>query len=259
MSETAEHLPFLMHPLFDNSGIRYGFFTREGGVSTGLFASLNCGEKGDDPKNVQENLRRVASAMEVAPAQLFSCRQIHSSTVITLAKPWDRRPEADAMVTREKGFALGIKSADCAPVLFHDPVAKVIGAAHAGWKGAVGGILENTVKTMEQLGAKPANISAVIGACIQQNSYEVGPEFPEPFLKQDADNARFFKKAPRAGHFLFDLPGYAQHRLSLPGLKAVHSLGFDTCTDEARFFSYRRATLRKENGNGTLLSLIVLN
>ncbi|HVY13137.1 MAG TPA: peptidoglycan editing factor PgeF [Alphaproteobacteria bacterium] len=250
--------PFLTHAALQT---RHGFFTREGGVSTGLYASLNCGYGSkDDNEKVSENLRRVATAMHVEPPNLLSCRQIHSNRVVTVTKPWPReeRPEADGMVTREKNIALGALSADCAPVLFHDVQAGVIGAAHAGWKGALGGVLEETVSAMEKLGAKLANITAVVGACIQQNSYEVGPEFPAPFLKQDAANESFFKKAPREGHFLFDLPGYAQRRLKLRGLMNVHSLGFDTCSDETRFFSYRRATKRKEAGNGTLISAIVL-
>src|SRR6185369_4059183 len=150
--------------------------------------------------------------------------------------PRDARPKADGMVTKQRGIALGIKTADCGPILFHDEKAGVIGACHAGWRGAVGGVLEETVKAMQKLGATPANISAVVGACIQQNSYEVGPEFPESFLRQDAANNAFFKKAPREGHFLFDLPGYIQARLKLLGLKNALTLGFDTCTDEKRFF-----------------------
>jgi YfiH family protein len=243
--------------------MRYGFFTRDGGVSTGLFESLNCAERPnerDTLENVQENLRRIAGAIQVQETHLITCRQTHSKIALTVDDPWTRetRPEADAMVTRQRGLALGIKTADCGPVLFYDDKAKIIGAAHAGWRGALGGILEETVKAMERLGAKASNISSIVGACIQQNSYEVGPEFPAPFLKQDVANESFFKKAPRTAHFLFDLPGYIQHRLQIMGLKNAHTLGFDTCTDEKRFFSYRRATLNKEGDNGTLLSVIVL-
>jgi YfiH family protein len=246
---------FLTHPALS---VRHGFFTREGGVSEGLQASLNVGERGDTPENVAENLRRIAEAMQVAPNNLISCKQIHSIKVMAVDKPWSEKPEADAMVTKTKGLALGIKTADCAPVLFHDAQAGVIGAAHAGWRGAVGGILEETLKAMQKLGAKPENTTTVIGACIQQNSYEVGPEFPEAFLKQDSTNERFFKKAPRENHSLFDLPGYCKHRLLLSGVKTAQSLGFDTCSDETRFFSYRRRTLHDEPDNGTLLSVIVL-
>jgi YfiH family protein len=257
MSDT----PFLTHSAFKPDGIRYGFFTREGGVSTGVFESLNVSERPnerDTPENVQENLRRIAEAMGVEASQLISCKQTHSKIVMTVDKPWTVRPEADGIVTKTRGLALGIKTADCGPVLFHDDKANVIGACHAGWRGAVGGVLEETVKSMEKLGATASNISAIVGACIQQNSYEVGPEFPAPFLKQDEANNAFFKKAPRENHFLFDLPGYIQHRLKLLGLKQALTLGFDTCTDEKRFFSYRRATLRKDGDNGTLLSVIVL-
>ncbi|MBI3418527.1 MAG: peptidoglycan editing factor PgeF [Proteobacteria bacterium] len=251
--------PFLTHPALNDKKIRHGFFTREGGVSEGLFVSLNCGESSkDDPKNVDENLNRTAQAMQAA--HLLSCHQIHSTIVIPVTKAWtrDQKPQADAMVTREKGVALGIKTADCAPVLFFDAKAKVIGAAHAGWRGAVDGMLENTVAAMEKLGARAENIRAVIGPCIQQNSYEVGHEFPAPFLKQDVANEGFFKKSSREGHFLFDLPGYVVKRLKVNGLKETHSIGFDTCSDESRFFSYRRATLRRESAHGTLLSVIVL-
>jgi YfiH family protein len=251
-----ESTPFLTHPALQT---RHGFFTREGGVSQGLFASLNCGERQEEPKNVEENLRRVAEAMQVSADKLVSCGQIHSTTVITVTKPWGRneKPKADAMVTKEKGLALGVKTADCGPVLFHDAKANVIGAAHAGWKGAVNGVLEETIKAMEKLGAKTENITAVIGPCIQQNSYEVGPEFSVPFLKQDAANDAFFRKGSRENHPLFDLSGYILQRLKLRGLNA-HSIGFDTCSDEKRFFSYRRATLRGEKEHGTLISVTVL-
>lgn len=252
---------FLTHPALANKKTRHGFFTRAGGVSEGFFAALNCGESSKDAAaKVEENLKRVAQTMGAAPTHLLCCHQIHSATVVTVEKPWtrDQKPQADAMVTRNKGIVLGIKTADCAPVLFFDVKARVIGAAHAGWRGALGGVLENTVSAMEKLGAKAANISAVIGPTIQQNSYEVGPEFPEAFLKQAAANESFFKKAPREGHFLFDLPGYALQRLKQCGLKEAHSLGFDTCSDEARFFSYRRATLRQDGAHGTLISVITL-
>jgi len=261
MPEIFSLPPFLTHPQFGAENIRYGFFTREGGVSQGPYASLNCGElSNDSPENIQENFRRILAAIDLSPANLVSCGQIHSTVVVTVTKPWarDQRPRADAMVTREKGIGLGIKTADCAPVLFYDAKAKVIGAAHAGWRGALGGILEETIAAMKKLGAQAENIQAVIGPCIQQNSYEVSAEFPAPFLKQDSANEQFFKKAPRENHLLFDLPGYAQRRLKLSGLKEVYSLGFDTCSDEKRFFSYRRTTKRGEKAHGTLMSVILL-
>lgn len=252
--------PFLTHADFECAGLRYGFFTRLGGVSTEPYASLNFSSK-DDDANIQENLNRVAAAMQVEPRNLISCQQIHSTTVIATDTGWARnqRPEADAIVTRNTNLALGVLSADCAPILFYDEKAGVIGAAHAGWRGALNGVAEATIAAMEKLGAHAHAIHAVIGACIQQNSYEVGAEFPQAFIKQDTANAIFFKTAPRAGHFLFDLPGYLQQRLRLQNLAAVHSLGFDTCSDEKRFFSYRRATLRKEGVNGTLISVIRLS
>ncbi len=251
---------FLTHPALNNKKSCHGFFTREGGVSAGLFSSLNCRYKSkDDPENIRENLRRVADASRIAPQNLLTCRQIHSSHVLTVEKPWPphERPEADGMVTTQKGFGLGILTADCAPVLFHDEKAGVAGAAHAGWKGARRGVMENTLAAMEKLGASRQDIRAVIGPCIQQNSYEVGPEFMEDFLKQDRENGAFFKKSEKPGHFLFDLPGYCRRRLKWAGVE-THSLGLDTCSDEARFFSYRRRTLRGEPTHGTLVSVIAL-
>lgn len=254
--------PFLTHPSFNATSIRYGFFTREGGVSEGLYASLNCSlGSNDDPEKVRENNRRVAHAMQVPPQHLVTCYQIHSPTALIVERPWEdgARPQADALVTNKKGLALGIRTADCAPVLFHDEKNNVIGAAHAGWKGALNGVLENTLSVMRKLGGDPASTKAIIGACIQQASYEVGPEFPTPFLAQNADNSIFFKESNRAGHALFDLPAYIQQRLRHAGLTQIYSLGLDTCTDETRFFSYRRRTLRREPDMGTMLSTIVLS
>ncbi len=254
-------LPVLTHDAFSFPGIRYGFFTRVGGVSDGIFESLNCGiGSGDDVNKVHENRSRIAASVGVPYSHLLTCYQIHSSKVVPVTAPWPvtDRPKADAMVTKQKGMALAIATADCGPILFYDPEAKVIGAAHAGWRGAVDGVLENTVDAMEQLGGRAENIHAVIGACIQQASYEVGPEFPAPFLQQDEGNRAFFKEALRAQHFMFDLPGYIRHRLLQAGLENVHNLGFDTFADEATFFSYRRRTLRGDTGHGTLLSVITL-
>jgi polyphenol oxidase len=242
-------------------GIRHAFFTREGGVSEGIFASLNCGlGSGDDKDKVLENRRRAAAALDRATDELVTCYQVHSPQVAIVDRPWRRedRPRADAMVTRMPGIALGILTADCVPVLFADAEARIIGAAHAGWRGAVSGVLEATVTAMTNLGAAPKRIAATIGPCIAQPSYEVGPEFPAPFLAEDAANAAFFVAAARAGHFLFDLPGYVARRLGRLGLKRIARTGGDTAAEPDRFFSYRRSCLKKEPDYGREISAIAL-
>lgn len=247
--------------LNDHSGLRHAFFTRNGGVSTGLYASLNCGlGSGDSPASVAENRARAARRLELPPDALITCYQIHSPTCLTVETPWPagERPEADAMVTRVPGIALGILTADCAPVLFADPKARVIGAAHSGWKGAIGGVLEATVAAMVELGAKPETMIAAVGPCIAQRSYEVGPEFPAPFLKLREQNRDFFAPARRPGHFLFDLGGYVSRRLVDAGVGTVQRCPNDTLAEEDRFFSYRRACLRGEKDYGRGLSAIAL-
>jgi hypothetical protein len=242
-------------------GIRHGFFTRAGGVSDGLYASLNCGfGSDDDPAKVAENRRRAAAALGVDADRLLTCYQIHSATVVTVERPWQRaeNPRADAMVTRLPGIALGILTSDCAPVLFADPEARIIGAAHAGWRGALGGVLEATVAAMRALGAQPARIRAAIGPCIAQASYEVGPEFPAPFLAEEAPTAAFFREAERSGFFHFDLGGYVARRLGRLGLARIEATGGDTAAEPARFFSYRRSCLLKEPDFGRELSAICL-
>jgi polyphenol oxidase len=242
-------------------GIRHAFFTRDGGVSEGIFASLNCGlGSGDDKDKVLENRRRAAAALDRATDELVTCYQVHSPQVAIVDRPWRRedRPRADAMVTRMAGIALGILTADCVPVLFADAEARIIGAAHAGWRGAVSGVLEATVTAMTNLGAAPKRIAATIGPCIAQPSYEVGPEFPAPFLAEDAANAAFFVAAARAGHFLFDLPGYVARRLGRLGLKRIARTGGDTAAEPDRFFSYRRSCLEKEPDYGREISAITL-
>lgn len=245
----------------DGDGLRHGFFTREGGVSEGIFASLNCGlGSRDDAERVAENRRRAMAALALAESGLATCHQVHSASVVVVDAVWPRaeRPRADAMVTRRRGVALGILTADCAPVLFADAEAGVIGAAHAGWRGAVSGVLEATVAAMVGLGAAPARIRAGIGPCIAQPSYEVGPEFPAPFLAADPADADLFRAAPRAGHFLFDLAGYAARRLSRLGLGRIERTGGDTAADPQRFFSYRRSCLTREKDYGRELSAICL-
>jgi YfiH family protein len=251
--------------LNDLGGIRHAFFTRDRGVSGGLFAFRNCGYgSGDDPDKVRENRARAMDELGLEAHALATVYQTHGAAVVTVEEPWgddlppDRRPRADGLVTRRQGIALGILTADCAPVLLADPEAGVIGAAHAGWRGAQAGILEATVAAMVELGARPAGILAAIGPCIAQRSYEVGPEFPEPFLAEDPGNADFFAPSWREGRFLFDLPGYAGRRLAALGLRDIASSHYDTLQDDARFFSYRRATLRGEPAYGRALSAIVL-
>ena len=255
--------PFMitLDVLDDCDGIRHGFFTREGGVSGGLFASLNCGYgSGDDPANVTRNRAIAAGRLGVAGDRLITCYQIHSADVLTVETPWPREdaPRADGMVTDRPGIALGVLAADCAPVLFADSAARVIGAAHGGWKGALGGVMEATVAAMSALGAAPSRIRAGIGPCIAQKSYEVGPEFPDRFAETDAESGRFFVPAERPGHFRFDLPGYIAHRLARLGLGAVTNAACDTLADPARFFSYRRACLTGEGDYGRALAAICL-
>ncbi len=239
-------------------GITHGFFTREGGVSTGIYASLNCGGgSGDDRDAVAENRARATAMLGVAPDALATNHQVHGVVVRTLVRPIaGERPRADAMVTKEQGLALGILTADCVPVLFADSEAGVVGAAHAGWRGALGGVLEATVDAMAALGADRARICSGLGPAIAPASYEVGPEFPAPFLAQDPANARFF--AASNARFRFDLPGYVRARLARLGLVAIEWTGGDTAADRQHFFSYRRSRLQGEPDYGRLLSAIAL-
>jgi YfiH family protein len=247
--------------LDDCDAIRHGFFTREGGVSEGAFASLNCGfGSGDDPVKVGRNRAIAMDALGLAEQQLITCRQVHSATVVTVEAPWRREdsPSADGMATRRPGIALGVLAADCAPVLFADAEGGVIGAAHGGWRGALSGVMEATVAAMMALGAERSRIRAGIGPCIAQDSYEVGPEFPGRFTEIDPANGQFFVQTARPGHFRFDLPGYIAHRLDRLGLAAVESAACDTVADPARFFSYRRMCLDGERDYGRALAAIAL-
>lgn len=247
--------------LNDIAAIRHAFFTRTGGVSQGLYASANCGfGSGDAPAAVAENRARAMARLDLPAGSLVTCYQVHSPTCVVVTEPWphDRAPQADAMVTAEPGIALGILTADCAPVLFAAPRARVIGAAHAGWKGAKGGVLDATVARMVELGARRSEIVAAIGPCIAQRSYEVGPEFPGPFLSESPASATFFAPARRPDHFLFDLGGYIVQRLADAGVVMVQRCPNDTVAEEDRFFSYRRACLRGEKDYGRGLSAIVL-
>jgi YfiH family protein len=242
-------------------GVAHGFFGREGGVSTGLYTSLNCGPGSkDDRAAVAENRRRVAEAL--APgAALVSLAQIHSPIVHVVGANWDAaaHPEGDGMATATPGIALGILTADCGPVLFADPQAKVIGAAHAGWKGAIGGVLEATVAAMEALGAQRGRITAAIGPCISQQNYEVGFDFRDRFLEQGGLRMRrFFMPSAKEGHYHFDLEGYAAARLAALELSAVERLGICTYPAPNGFFSFRRTTHAGEPDYGREISAILL-
>lgn len=244
-----------------DAGIRHAFFTRCGGASEGLFGSLNCGfGSGNSPQRVARNREIAMDRLGLDADRLVTCRQIHSVAVVSVERPWRREeaPRADGLVTAVPGIALGVLAADCAPILFHDPVARVVGAAHGGWRGALGGISEATIGKMSALGAECGRIRAAIGPCIGRASYEVGPEFPQAFLADDPGNAQWFAAARREGHFLFDLAGYIAHRLARIGIATVEVAARDTVAEEDRFFSYRRARLRGEHSYGRGLSAIAL-
>lgn len=237
--------------------VRHGFFGRRGGVSEGIFASLNMGlGSSDAPEAVAENRARAVAAVHPG-AELVTVYQIHSSDVVTIDAAPHERPRADAMVTRTPGLLLGILTADCAPVLFADLHAGVVGAAHAGWKGALGGVTDATIAAMEALGATRSHIIAAIGPCIAQASYEVSTSFVDTFRASDAENERFFVDG-RAGHAHFDLEGYVAHRLAAAGIGRIACLGLDTRSTPERFFSYRRATLGGEPDYGRQISVIGL-
>jgi YfiH family protein len=242
------------------AGIRHTFFTREGGVSGGVYASLNGGiGSRDAPANVAENRARMVAALGVASDHLVTAYQIHSPDVVTIDAPWspDARPRADAMVTRTPGLAIGVSTADCGPVLFADAEARVVGAAHAGWRGALTGVIEATIAAMERAGADRRRMVAALGPMIRQPSYEVGPEFVARFAAADSANERFFRQAERPGHALFDLPGFIAARLAAAGVRHEDS-GRCTYADDARFFSYRRSVHRGESDYGRHISAIAL-
>jgi polyphenol oxidase len=241
-------------------GVAHGFLGRRGGMSRGEVAGLNCGlGSGDDPALVARN-RELAARAVLPDAVLTAVYQVHSPTCVTVTEPWsdDARPEADALVTDRPGILLGIVTADCAPVLLADREAGVAGAAHAGWKGAFSGVIENTVAAMEALGARRGAIIAAIGPCIARASYEVDQNFAACFLAEDRGNARFFAQG-KPGHRQFDLEAYVAHRLETAGLAGVERLGLDTYADPARFFSFRRATHLGEANYGRQISLIGLS
>jgi YfiH family protein len=241
-------------------GLRHAFFTREGGVSGGLYESLNGGQgSGDKPDHVRENRARMAAAVGVAPERFITAYQIHSPDVVVAEAPWpsDARPQADGIVTRVPGLAIGISTADCGPVLLADAQARVVGAAHAGWRGALTGVIEATIAAMERLGAQRGRIRGAIGPMIRQPSYEVGPDLVARFTAANAGNARFFMPSAREGHAMFDLAGYIAARLEYAGIGGVEDLGLCTYAD-GRFFSYRRATHRRESDYGRHINAIAL-
>jgi YfiH family protein len=253
--------PLTAAPLAALDGIRHAFFTRQGGVSGGLFASLNTGlGSADDRDRVLENRARAAAWLGVAADRLATPYQVHSAEAVILGDVWQpgKGPKADAVVTDRPGIAIGVGTADCGPVLFADWQARIIAAAHAGWQGALSGILDATLDAMENLGADRTATIAVLGPTISGAAYEVGAEFVARFTAADPDNDRFFATASRDGHARFDLPAYIIARLTAAGIGAAHDLGHCTYADEARCFSYGRATHRRQADYGRLLSAIVL-
>ncbi|MDK9695012.1 MAG: peptidoglycan editing factor PgeF [Siculibacillus sp.] len=247
--------------LADLPGIAHGFFTRDGGVSEGLYASLNVGLGSKDARDaVIENRARVARALGVEDRALAMPYQVHSPDVVVVEDPWPHGegPHADAVVTGRSGLAVGVATADCGPILFADRGGRAVGAAHAGWKGAIGGVIEATVAAMEGLGARRSDIVAVLGPTISAAAYEVGPEFVARFLAEAPDHARFFVPSARAGHAMFDLPAFIMLRLAEASVGRAENLALCTYSDEDRFFSYRRTTHREEPDYGRLVSAIAL-
>lgn len=242
-------------------GIRHAFFTREGGVSSGIYATLNGGVGSNDAaEHVKENRARMAAAVGVTAERFLSAYQIHSPDVAVVEQPWtpDARPKVDAIVTKKPGLALGISTADCGPLLFADDTARVIGAAHAGWRGAFTGVIEATLAAMEKLGAKREAVRVALGPLIRKESYEVGPEFVARFTEADENNAAFFTASVREGHAMFDLPGYIAMRVAKAGVTQFEDLRLCTYSDPDRFYSYRRTTQRGEPDYGRHINAIAL-
>ena len=244
--------------LINQPRIRHLFCTREGGVSSGVYSSLNCGlSSADDAENVRANRDIALGQLEIPGAQLVTSKQVHSAKAVYVGTPLDKIiPEADGLVTNKPGLVLGIITADCAPILLADSTTGVIGAAHAGWRGALGGIIESTVKLMCDYGAIIENINCAIGPCIGKESYEVGAEFMDKFIEHSNDNNKFFKPASISGKFFFDLSSYTFCRLEATGVSQISQLDFDTCSDQDRFFSYRRYMVNSEEDFGRGISLI---
>jgi YfiH family protein len=242
-------------------GIRHAFFTREGGVSAGLYESLNGGVGSrDDASHVAKNRARMAASLGVAPRRFLTAYQVHSPNVVVADTAWasEARPRADAIVTRMPKLAVGVTTADCGPILFAEPQARIIGAAHAGWRGALSGVAEATIAAMEQLGATRSQIRAALGPMIRQRNYEVGSDLIDRFAVEDPASKPFFVSASRPGHALFDLGGYIATRLRRSGISHIEDLGLCTYADPALFYSYRRATHRAENDYGRHVNAIAL-
>ena len=254
--------PITADCLAELKGVAHGFFTREGGVSDGIYAGLNCGAGSkDEREKVHENRGRVAGHLGTTADKLLTCYQVHSATAVVVKEPWtlETMPRADAMVTNVPGLAIGALAADCAPVLFADPEAGVIAAAHAGWKGAFTGVLESAIATMTSLGARRSRIRAALGPCIGPDAYEIGPEFMATFTDADPANARFFRRPEGAARPFFDLPAYVLARLEAAGLDTVENCTLCTYSNEARLYSYRRTTHRREADYGRQISAIMLS
>jgi len=253
--------PLLAETLADVSGIAHGFFTRQGGVSEGLYTTLNCGlGSNDEPARVAENRRRVAQALCGRDSSIVTLNQVHSARAVVVegAVARERRPRADAIVTRARGVVIGVLAADCAPVLIADARAKVVAAVHAGWRGALAGVLEAAVAAMEGLGAERRRMRAAVGPCINQAAYEVGAEFEAQFLQADRAYAGFFMRTPSALRPRFDLPGFIEHRAGRLGLQSVERCALCTYENESLFFSYRRSIHRNEPDYGRHISAIVV-
>jgi len=251
---------FLEAANLSTRGIAHAFFGRRGGISEGVYASLNCGPGSNDVRErVIENRRRAIATLS-PDANLVTLYQVHGADVVEVIEPWPipHNPKADALVTNRPGIALGILTADCAPILLADPEARVIGAAHAGWGGAIAGVTDSVIAAMVKLGARAEQIRAAIGPCISQSAYEVGPEFESRFVARNPENGRFFTPSRRANHWQFDLPAYVAQRLTDAGVATAETLGACTYAREDDFFSYRRTTHRKEPDYGRQLSAIAL-
>ena len=253
-------VPVLTSPLLAAlPGVRHGFFTRRGGVSGGVYRSLNVGSSSKDrPGHVQENRARAAAVFEVSLPHLLTCYQVHSAIAVTASEPWAARPEADAVATATPGLVCGALAADCAPVLLADPEARVVAAAHAGWRGALGGVVEAAIEAMAGLGARRERIAAAVGPCIGPQSYEVGLEFLEEFTAKAPGSDAFFRPGAAPDKRQFDLPGFVLDRLARAGVTRAEWIGRDTYAEDAAFFSNRRALHRQEPDYGRLLSAIML-
>lgn len=245
--------------ILDAPGLTHGFFTRAGGVSTGVYESLNGGTGSqDDPRSVAENRRRMAAHLGVDPDHLLVPYQIHSPTALIVSEVFIERPRCDALATATPGLGLGITGADCGMILFADPEARVIAAAHAGWKGALNGVLEATLDAMETLGARRASTAAALGPAISRNSYEVGAEFADRFITESSDYKHFFSASDRAEHFMFDLPGFIAMRLRLAGIGLFEDVARDTYAEPETFYSYRRSVHKNEPDYGRQIAAIAL-